>query len=85
MTIKTRSRGFTLIEIIVVITLLGIIAAVAVPSYRDMQVDAKSSCLRASLTLAREAISIWHAAAKTRGDTGGTGLRWTVSPCPMLY
>ena len=36
-----RSRGFTLIEIVMVLVLLGILAAVAVPKYFDLQKQAQ--------------------------------------------
>ena len=40
---KEGQKGFTLIEIIAVLVLLGILAAVAVPRFFDMQADARNA------------------------------------------
>lgn len=52
MTIKTHplrfgQKGFTLIEIVMVLVLLGILAAVAVPKYFDLQEKAEKKALDA--------------------------------------
>ena len=43
MTVLRDQRGFTLIEIIMVIVLLGIIAAIAIPQYIDMKSKAQEA------------------------------------------
>ena len=44
-----NQQGFTLIEIIAVLILLGILAAVAVPKYMDMQKDAHAKAVDGAL------------------------------------
>jgi prepilin-type N-terminal cleavage/methylation domain-containing protein len=44
-----NQKGFTLIEIIAVLLLLGIMAAVAVPKYFDMQLETENQTLKTAL------------------------------------
>ncbi len=48
-TIVRDERGFTLIEIIAVLILLGILAAVAVPRYIDLTTNAEQRALQAGV------------------------------------
>lgn len=49
-------RGFTLIEVLIVITLIGILAGIAVPLYQNSVIKAREAALKEDLYQFRDAI-----------------------------
>jgi prepilin-type N-terminal cleavage/methylation domain-containing protein len=56
-----NQKGFTLIEIIAVLVILGILAAVAIPKFLGLQDDAKKASARGAVASAQSAISMGYA------------------------
>jgi type IV pilus assembly protein PilA len=52
-----KQQGFTLIELMIVVAIIGILAAIAIPSYQDYQKKAKVSEMLTALSPAKSAVS----------------------------
>ncbi|MBN1492913.1 MAG: type II secretion system protein [Candidatus Omnitrophica bacterium] len=57
---KANNNGFSLIELVIVLVLIGILAAVAIPRFHDMQDNAQEASIRGTLGNIRSAIHIWR-------------------------
>jgi general secretion pathway protein G len=62
-------RGFTLLELIVVITILGVLFSIALPSYRNSIVQAREAVLRENLFRLRDLIDQYQADKGRYPDT----------------
>jgi type IV pilus assembly protein PilA len=73
---RAIQKGFTLIELMIVVAIIGILAAVALPAYQDYTVRAKVSELILAASSARTAISEKFQA--NPGDTANAGVGVTI-------
>jgi general secretion pathway protein G len=57
---RTQPAGFTLIEILIVIVILGILAAIMIPNYSNASVTAQSNALLAQLQTLRSQLEFYR-------------------------
>ncbi|MCP5325405.1 MAG: type II secretion system protein [Oceanospirillaceae bacterium] len=66
-----KQRGFTLIELIMVIVILGILSAFALPKFADLSGNAEQASVDGARASIRSAAAIAHAQALASNTTSG--------------
>ena len=56
---KNIQKGFTLIELMIVVAIIGILAAVAIPAYQDYTIKAKMSEVTSLTSAPRLDLGVW--------------------------
>lgn len=58
---RFNQAGFTLIELVIIIAVLGILAAVAIPKYANITSESKEAAARGALGGLRSGVTIYYA------------------------
>ena len=82
---SNKQAGFTLIELVVVITILGILAAFAVPRFASLEGQARVAATQALAGSVRSGASLAHALWLAQGDPGGTSITMEGQPITMTF
>lgn len=57
---RKNQKGFTLVELMIVVAIIGILAAIAIPKFADMLEKSREGATKGNLTAMKSAINIYY-------------------------
>jgi len=83
---KTLQKGFTLIELMIVVAIIGILAAVALPAYQDYTIRAKMSEVILGMSACRTSITeVYQSGPTNKPGPNGWGCEITTPSQQTKY